>query len=136
MLLPFILLEWPTGEIADRFFGEKEIMGIGFVFTIGALVFMPFIGKVFSLWMLILLLSRVGASLIEITTESYFFKQVDASDTALMSIYRLARPAGIILGSLVGALSLSLLSFDKIFFVAALVVLVGLRESLLIEDTL
>lgn len=135
MLLPFIFLEWPAGELADRYFGEKEIMNIGFLITAISLVIMPFLGKLFWAWLIILLLSRVGASLIEIMTESYFFKHVGPKDTGLISIFRLTRPLSTILGAGFGFLALSILSFQQVFFVLAVVILFGLKEGLAIKDT-
>ena len=135
MLLPFVLLEWPAGELADRLWGEKEIMSVGFIITCVSLVFMPFIGKVFWAWMSILFISRVGASLVEIMTESYFFKHVGAEDTGLLSIFRLTRSAGSILGIAIAVLTINLFSFDKIFFALAIVVFFGLKQSLSLQDT-
>ncbi|MBI1974606.1 MAG: MFS transporter [Candidatus Zambryskibacteria bacterium] len=136
MLLPFVLLEWPAGKLADKFLGEKELMVIGFILMGGALVIMPSLGKVFIAWTLALLISRIGASLVEVTAESYFFKHVNESDTRLISIFRLARPAGIIIGSGLGIASVSLFSFEKIFLLLAVAVFLGLKESLAIKDTL
>ena len=70
MLLPFILFDWIGGELADRFWGEKELMSTGLLITGFSLLFMPFIGKVFWAWMLVLFISRVGASLVETMTET------------------------------------------------------------------
>ena len=135
-LLPFIFLEWPAGRLADKLWGEKEIMSAGFLITGVSLLFMPFIGKVFIIWMIILFASRVGASLVEVMTESYFFKHVNSDDTGLISIFRLTRPVSIIFGSMVGVLVLNLFSFEKIFFILVIVILFGLRESLHLKDTL
>ena len=135
MLLPFVLLEWPAGELADRLWGEKEIMSTGFLIICVSLLIMPFIGKVFWAWMVILFISRVGASLVETMTESYFFKHVKAEDTGLLSIFRLTRSVGNIFGIAVGVVALNLFSFDKIFFVVAVVVFFGLKESLYLKDT-
>lgn len=134
-LLPFVFLEWPAGELADRFLGEKEIMSLGFFITGCTLLAMPFIGKSFVVWMLLLLLSRVGASLVEITTESYFFKHVTVSDTGLLSIFRLTRPTSIILATIIATSSLYFLSMEKLFIVLAVVIFLGLRESLYLKDT-
>lgn len=136
MLLPFVILEWPAGKLADRLWGEKELMAAGFLFMGGALLAMPYLGKMFIAWTVVLLLSRVGASLIEVTTESYFFKHVDGNDTRLISIFRLARPVGIITGSAVGAVMTNLFSFEKVFLVLAVVVFLGLKEGLTLRDTL
>ena len=136
MLLPFVLLQWPVGEFSDRFVGEKEFMIFGFLVMGTSLLFMPSLGADVIIWTVILFLSRVGASFVEVTTDSYFFKHVDASDTGLLSIFRLTRPVGIVLGAAGGVLALNLFSFEKIFFVLAVVVFLGFKESLSLKDTL
>ncbi len=135
-LLPFIFLEWPAGEMADRFWGEKEMLAIGLFITGVTLLVMPFLGSVFLSWLMILFLSRVGASLVEIMTETYFFKKIDATNTDFLSIFRLMRPTGLIIGAGVGALVIHLVSYPAIFFALAIIVFLGLRESLYIKDTL
>lgn len=135
MLLPFILFQWPAGELADRFYGEKEILSLGFIITATSLLVMPFLGKVFIAWMVILFISRVGASLIEVMTESYFFKQVTSHDTRLISIFRLTRPVSIALAAIFGAIALNLFSFDKIFYIMLVAIVFGLKEALMIKDT-
>lgn len=136
MLLPFVFLEWPAGELADRLWGEKEMMTAGFFISGAMLLIMPFMDKTFFGWMAILFASRVGAALIEIMTESYFFKKIDAGDAGLISIFRLARPVGIIAGSVIGAASLAVFSVEKVFFVLAAVILFGMLEALHVRDTL
>ncbi|MDP2651193.1 MAG: MFS transporter [bacterium] len=136
MLLPFIIFEWPLGILADKKFGEKEVMSIGFFIAGTALLFMPFLSKGFIIWTVVLFASRIGASFIEIMTESYFFKHVDVRDTGLISIFRLTRPAGLIIGSFLGVLTLIFLPFQAIFFVIAVVVFLGLKQSVNLKDTL
>jgi len=135
MLLPFILLQWPVGKLADHFIGEKEMMIIGFLIMGISLLFMPYLEASISIWIVVLLCSRVGASLVETTTDSFFFKHVNHQDTGILSIFRLTRPISVVFGSGVGAIALNLFSFEKIFFVLAIVVFFGLKESLLIKDT-
>lgn len=134
-LIPFVIFEWPAGVLADRFFGEKEIMGAGFLITGLSLIVMPFLGKFFVAWMVVLFISRVGAALIEVMTESYFFKHVEGRDTGLISVFRLVRPLSIVLASIVGMVSINLFSFEKIFIVLAVVVFFGLKESQTLVDT-
>lgn len=136
MLLPFILFDWLGGEMADRFWGEKELMSAGFLITGFSLLFMPFIGKLFWAWTFVLFVSRVGASLVETMTETYFFKNVKANDTGLLSIFRLTRPTGTIFGIVVGIVVLNLFSYEIMFLVLAAVVFLGLRESFSLKDTL
>lgn len=136
MLLPFVLLEWPAGEVADHWWGEKEIMSIG-LFLIGTmLLFMPFMGKSFAYWLVVLLISRIGAALVEITTESYFFKKISAEDTGLIAIFRLTRPTSFILGTIAGATAWGVLPFQALFFVVAFAIFFAMKESLHLKDTL
>jgi MFS family permease len=135
MLLPFVIIEWPAGEAADRWYGEKEMMGLGFIIAAGTLLLMPFLGKVFLLWTIALFISRIGASLIEVSTESYFFKNVEARDAGLISIFRLTRPVSVIIASIIGTVSLGLFSYGKIFWVLAFFTVLGLAQSLCLKDT-
>lgn len=135
MLLPFVLFQWPVGELSDHFFGEKEFLLVGLTLMFISLVLMPFIAPVFWIWTLVLFLSRVGASLVEITTESYFFKQISSEDHGLVSIFRLSRPLSLALGAGFGALSVNFLPFSAVFALTATVVAWGLYQTLFIEDT-
>lgn len=135
MLLPFVIFEWPVGELADKKTGEKEIMSLGFAIMTIALLFMPFIGQNFAYWTIALFVSRVGAAFIEITTETYFFKRVSAEDTGLISIFRLTRSAGLIAGAGVSALILSVYPVSSIFFLLAIAAFVGQRFSRRLVDT-
>lgn len=135
MLLPFVLFEWPAGELADKKYGEKEIMFSGFVILCLSVLIMPYIGGSLVTWAIVLFVSRIGASLIEITTDSYFFKQVEPHHIGIISIYRLSRPTGLILGSGIGALSNALLHQNSIFLVLAIAILFGIRQSYLLVDT-
>ena len=137
MLLPFILFEIPFGKMADEIFGEKEMMTLG-LFIIGtALLIIPFL-KIQSIpfWIALLFFSRIGASMVEITCESYFYKHVDKRDTGLISIYKLSWPTAFILGPIIGAFSLSLFPFEGIFLLLAIIVLFSMTTSSRLRDTL
>lgn len=135
MLLPFIIFEWPAGELADRKWGEKEIMSIGFLITLASLLFLPHLGKALLPWTVALFCTRIGASFVEITTESYFFKQVGSKDSGLISIFRISRAIGLILGAGVGAATLARYPFYMIFYVLAGAVLIGFFQSVRLVDT-
>ncbi len=136
MLIPFVLLEWPAGELADRVWGEKEMLSIGLFITGTALLIMPFLGPNFWQWLIVLVASRVGAALIEVNADSYFFKKIKPEDLPLISIFRLARPLGIITGSLLGLVIATYLPIPMIFFALAVILFFGLKESLSLVDTL
>ena len=136
MLLPFVILQMPAGSLADKYLGEKEIMATGL------LIMMIFTGLIFFLrspsiyvWTAVLFMTRVGASLVEVMQESYFFKHVDSEDMDLISLFRDLRPAGWLLGSLVSVAILQFLPVQFIFLFLAVVLLLALRPVLVLQDT-
>ena len=135
MLLPFVLFQWPVGWLADKKYGEKEFMTSGFFIMGVTLLALPFLGKGAILWTAMLFLTRVGASWVEVTTDSYFFKHIDKEDTRMISIFRLSRPLAVITGASAGALTLALLPFSSVFFVLSFVVFFGMKEASLLHDT-
>jgi len=135
-LLAYVLFEFPAGYLADRYWGEKEMMAIGFLvlaLTIAGISFIHVLG--IAGWMTLMFVNRAGASLVEATTESYFFKKVQGRDSSLMSIFRLLRPAANVAGAMLGTLTLLFIPFQYIFLVLALLILTGLFAALEITDT-
>lgn len=136
MLLPFLLLELPLGRMADRRWGEKEMMTLGFVLMAATVAVMPFItAPLFVVWTATLFMSRVGASLVEISTETYFFKHVDGALADTISLFRMARPLTYIAASAIAALALQLISLQWSFLILAVVMVWGLRYALALQDT-
>ena len=137
MLLPYVLLEIPLGYIADRYLGEKELLATGFIimflFTI-PLGFMS--GAHFFLWSFVLFGTRIGSAMVEIMTESYFFKKISAVDGNLISFFRNSQPMAYVAGPLTG--SVALVIFGKIeylFVILAFFVLAGLVSGMHLKDT-
>jgi len=80
-------------------------------------------------------LNRIGAALVEVTTESYFFKHTNGSDANYISFFRLARPLGLILGSLIGSVALLFLPFNLIFTAFAFALIPAMLLTLTLRDT-
>ncbi len=136
MLLPFALFELPLGELEDKMFGEKEIMAGGFLIAGFATVSISLITSAsFVAWALILFLTRTGASAIEISTESYFFKHVSGGDTEVIGVFRLARPLALIMGPIIGAFSIKLLGFQQSFIVLGAILIASVFLALRLKDT-
>ena len=134
--MAYVLLEFPVGYVADRFIGEQEMMIAGFL-----IMGLSFIGLSFitlthvAIWIVMMFIVRVGASLVEATTESYFFKHTKGSDTEFLSYFRLSRPLAFIFGGLLGSASLLFLSFQYIFIVLGLILLSGMYFAYRLVDT-
>ncbi len=135
-LLAYVVCEYPIGIIADNYYGEKEMMAFGFLILALAVATISFMTTTEMIpWMVLMFISRVGASLVEVTTESYFFKKVDGDDANLMSVFRLTRPLSVLAGSLLGSVCLAIMPFNLAFLVLAFVMVIGLFITLGIEDT-
>lgn len=136
MLLPFLLVEIPAGYLADKYFGEKEMLGIGLGIIIIAL-FLFFAVKTPDVWIWgsLLFLSRVGAALIEAMRESYFFKLVAADDVPFINFFRTAGPLGYLVGTGVAAIVLLFYPLEYLFIFIALLMSSGFLFLYLIKDT-
>ena len=86
-------------------------------------------------WMILMFMSRIGASLVEATTESYFFKHTKGTDANIMSFFRLTRPLAMVIGSLLGSATLLYLPFELMFVVLGLMMIPGIFYTLSLKDT-
>ena len=136
MLLPFAIFEIPLGKIADKFIGEKEILIIGFLIAGLSTITISFVtSSSFVFWAILLFITRTGASAIEITTESYFFKHVSGDDVDTISLFRILRPLGYIIGPVLGAIALSFVDIRFVFIIPGFIFLLGIISAYQIKDT-
>lgn len=128
MLLPFVIMQYMIGKIADRHRNEKVLIVLGFcVMGLSTLllalpdsfVFAPTV----AFFAGVLFLTRVGASIIEVAIESKFFREVTEKDTALISTLRMTLPLAYIIAPLVGALILVEGSMQSLFTILGLICL-------------
>ena len=136
MLLPFLLLEYPLGWLADKFVGEKEILLVGFLVIIATTIAVAFINTpVLWVWALVLFLTRVGAASIEIMKEAYLFKQIDERSDTIVSLTRATIPLSYIIAPAVVSLILLVLPYQYIFLALAGVMVLGLIPAWRLKDT-
>ncbi len=83
----------------------------------------------------ILVLTRVGGAMAEITTETYFFKHVDGNDLNSIGLFRMLRPLGALIGPLIGSLALVFVSLQSAFIVLGGLCLLGIPLAFFIKDT-
>ena len=134
--MAYVLLEYPIGVIADRYIGEKEMMAAGFLIIVIATAWMSFVTVASVLvWSVIMFTTRVGAALVEVTTESYFFKQTKSSDAQIISFFRVTRPLSYVLGAVVASLSLLYVPFNMLFIVFAFLMIPAMFCTLYIQDS-
>ncbi len=124
MLLPFVLLEYPAGYLADRKWGDKEILITGFVImSIGfALLALVNENTMILYIVLILVVNRIGASLVEAMSEGHFFRRVSEADASTVGIFRMTRPVAALIAPIIGSIILSMTNYPTLFVVTGLLV--------------
>lgn len=136
MLLPFVLLQYPLGVLADRYFGEKEMLFGSIVVATLATLLLPFLGVAsLVVWGVALFMTRVGIAGIEILRDSYFYKQIDGNDMDIIAFFRTARPLANIVGAIISVIALTLLPLSSVFFIIALMLLFALFQVYYLHDT-
>ncbi|TSC67929.1 MAG: Uncharacterized protein G01um101472_261 [Parcubacteria group bacterium Gr01-1014_72] len=136
MLIPFVVLEAPLGRLADRRLGEKELLSAGFIIAALGTAALAFVTvKSAALFTALLFLTRVGASMIEIMNETYFFKKNDSRDADILRLFRMTRPAAYALAPLIATLLLPVVEFRFTFLALGLLTLSGLYYSTTLKDT-
>lgn len=136
MLIPFILFEIPAGWLADKYYGEKEILTIGLFIIAASLFFFFALTSVNPwLWGALLFFSRVGAALVEAMRDSYFFKLVSAKDVPLINFSRITAPLGYLLGTLLAILVISFYPLEYLFLFVSLIMTTGFLFIYILKDS-
>lgn len=134
--LAYVFFEYPIGLIADKYIGEKEMMGFGFLILAISTSWISFIVTAsVVVWSIVMFITRIGASFVEVTTESYFFKQTKSSDAQIISFFRITRPLAYVAGALLASFALLFLPFNLLFIAAAAIMVPGLFLTLTLKDT-
>jgi hypothetical protein len=127
MLLPSLIFELPAGIIGDKKTGEKEFIIAGLIIMFLATFLIPMITvPVFWIWAAVLFATRVGASLVEMSSESYFFKHVKEEDTGLISLFRIVRPLSFTIAPLFALPIIYFSSYSASFHFLAFFTILGL----------
>lgn len=137
MLLPFVLVQYPLGRLADRRFGEKELLLLALFLAGAATMVVPFVsGTSVFLWSVILFLTRLGIAGVEVLRDSYFFKRIDKEDGDLIAFFRTARPLANIVSAAVAGVWLLFFPLSSIFFIPAGILFLAMIPAFLLEDNL
>lgn len=104
-LLPLVILPYELGLLADRKFGEKEMLIVGLlILTVTTFLCVIITSRDTRIWTLLLLVSRVGASFVETMAFSYYFKKADKQDPSLTALFVNMHGVGTLAVSSVGVL--------------------------------
>ncbi len=137
MLVPFIIIQYPAGLLADKWYGEKEMLLVGSCIITISIIMMYFTHlDTFFFWAVILFVSRIGAALVEAMQDSYFYKQINENDISLINFFRSTRAVAYIMSAMLIGIALLFFEDMHVFFVAIFVVLIiGFIPIVLLKDS-
>ncbi len=127
MLAPFVILGYPIGKHIDSGASGRSMARTG-IFILAITTFMfPFIETTsLVVWGAILILSRVGAVLLETAGDGIFFKNIDEEETELLGIMRDMQPIGYFIASFIAVVTLAIGNISHIFYVVGLILTIGI----------
>lgn len=138
MLIPFVIFEVPLGRIADRWLGEKELMIGGIILMTISTASLAFVtSEALWVWMALLFATRVGASALQVASESHFFKHVTEENVSAIGIFRQTGPLAFMAGSFIATLLLSFtnIAFSALFVILGLLLLAAIPYIARMRDT-
>lgn len=113
MLGAFVLFDYPFGYIADTRIGQKPLLVLGFMIIIGTTLGIAFMeSTVWWHWAILMFSTRVGACMVEVMNESYFFKHIQEDEVSFIAYYRNARSVAYILVPLGASVMLTALGLE------------------------
>jgi MFS family permease len=127
MLAPFVIFGLPIGILIDRYHVKKRaLIYIGFIITIVSTALIAFLTThSIAIWALVLFLTRMGAAIIETTSEIYFFTHVTEEETYLLGIFRDMVPISYIVAPLLATMVFAYLPFKYLYIVLSIILLSG-----------
>jgi len=135
-LIPFILIEAPLGMLADKYHAERSQMTIGFIImglACAAVFFAPDVKNIL-LWSSIIFVSRIGASFLEVASESYLFKNIKSDDLPVITFFRSIRPLAYVIAPIVASVLIPFIGIKGLFLVLAAYLIYGIRYSLVMKQ--
>jgi Major Facilitator Superfamily len=132
----YVIFEYPIGIIADKYIGEQEMMGLGLMIMAVSTAWISFVTEPNVLmWILIMFITRIGASFVEVTTEVHFFKRTNSTDAQIISFFRVTRPLAYLVGAIISSIALLYLPFNLLFVVIAFLMIPAMFATLNIVDS-
>lgn len=87
-LIPLVVLPYELGYLADTKYGEKEMLIIGLlILTVTTFICVLLTSSSILIWALLLLVSRIGASLVDTMAFTYYFKKIGPEDPSYTALF-------------------------------------------------
>ncbi|MEY2665490.1 MAG: hypothetical protein RLZZ480_595 [Candidatus Parcubacteria bacterium] len=134
--LAYVLTEYPIGIIADKYIGEKEMMALGLMILSISTAWISFVtDKSVLTWIIVMFITRIGASFVEVTTEVHFFKRTNSTDAQIISFFRVTRPLAYLVSAVIASVALLYVPLSLIFVIFALLMIPAMFITFDIVDT-
>lgn len=110
------VFEFPIGQMADRETGERRVLIVGYIL---AALFTLLLGFTVNLRLFItfFFIAAAGSSFIEMTRDSYFYRQMPEKEVELISVYQTSNPFGYLIGQGFGIVALLLVPLSWWFVI-------------------
>lgn len=129
-LIPMVIFEIPVGKLLDTTWKHSTVGAVGFSLIAITSGIVPYINtNSIYIWALLFFCMRIGASLVEIVAETYFFHHIDSSNAAAVSVFRGMFPISSLVAPLCASFILYLFSFDGLFTLLAFACAAGALVS-------
>ncbi|MEA3398946.1 MAG: MFS transporter [Patescibacteria group bacterium] len=128
MLSPFIIIPYLVGFLIDKNkLKKRNLLNFGLIIMGLSTMFIAIIStKAVLVWIAILFITRIGASIIESISDIYFFDFIEEKETHLLGFYRNMFSLAFLIGPIIGSIIIIFLSFKYLFVFTGLFILVGL----------
>lgn len=134
MLSAFVIFEYPIGRLADHI-SPKKLITLGMLILGTATLVFATTPLTTALTIAgILFATRVGAAMVEVLSETYFFKRVSSAETEIISLFRAARPLAFAIAPITGTMVISQTSHQTLFMLLGIGILVSLVLVIKLHD--
>lgn len=139
-LIPFILVPYELGKYSDEIFGEKKAMIIG-IFIMSLVLILIYALDINTtnifVWVAIIFLARLGATMTETENYAYFYKKIDGRSAGLISLFQNMINISFIFVTLLGAILINLLDIKLtvMFLIVGLIGICSIFIIIKIRDT-
>lgn len=128
MLVAFVIFQYPIGRLIDTIHHEREFLQIGVLIMAVATFFFGYLLTESNVLVLALILfaTRVGASIIEVVSEGYFFRSITDADAEIISLFRTSTPLAYLIAPLIATILLMFTTYNMLFMILGVAILLSL----------
>jgi MFS family permease len=121
--------------LADKRFGEKEFIVISlFIMALATAAIFFIDSRNILIWSGVLLITRIGAAMLEVLRDSYFYKRIDGRDVDVINFFRTAQSFGYIFAAIGSTIILLVLPMKFIFLFIVVMVISALIPAFCLVD--